>query len=170
MSAASNPYPAKTPAGRALRVDEAVVRNVLKVNPTLRKGRTTVEVKRALEAGEAFSAHQPLPGPKSAQDCAAPLVGSAGQLSDAFSLFLSGRMQRLDVALGTVAERRRQLEAEEEALRKEAIEQLVTFASMLDSNLLRTHGAAALGAHRDLLERFGLEVETVLNRTCGAAQ
>ncbi|MEO1174953.1 MAG: hypothetical protein AAFX94_23300, partial [Myxococcota bacterium] len=46
------------PAG-AVKVDEQVVRNVLKVNPELRDGRTTFQVKKALERGEGLTPAAP---------------------------------------------------------------------------------------------------------------
>jgi hypothetical protein len=49
-------HDARRPSG--VKVDEQVVRKILKVNPALRAGRTTGQVKQSLERGEPLVKHE----------------------------------------------------------------------------------------------------------------
>ncbi|MEL6547785.1 MAG: hypothetical protein AAFQ82_24380 [Myxococcota bacterium] len=157
-----NPAPTDEPQAPSVTVDEQVVRNVLKVNPELRDGRTTFQVKKALERGEALHTGGAQPesqpeastGPKSGEQ--------ARQLAETLDFFLSSKGRELNGALEEIDARRRMLDSEEKALRQETLNTLVDFLSMLDAGALALHGKSALQAHREILSRVGVSAEELL--------
>jgi hypothetical protein len=132
-------------------VDEKVVRKILQVNPTLRQGRTTAQVKKALERGEPAVPAGAAKGPV-----------AAGELEDAMGFFLRGKSERLRDGLAGIAARRRALEQEEAELRTQLREQLAAFVSLLDAAAVDTHGARVLAKHHDFLGALSLTPASVL--------
>ncbi len=156
----------ESPSG--VKVDEQVVRNVLKVNPDLRDGRTTFQVKKALESGESLSASAARPkGEASPAPAAAPASvrsDQARQLAETLDFFMTSKGRELTGTLDEIAARRRLLDEEEKRARDDMRQKLVDFLLMLDTGVLALHGKDALQAHRELLSRIGLSATELLDR------
>jgi hypothetical protein len=137
------------PSSTKTKVDEKVVRTLLRVNPDLRRGRTTGQIKRALEAGEslAFGVVNKSAG--------RPAVLSS-ELADTIGFFLRGKAERLRADLESIAARRRALDEEAARLGHDTREQLARFVGLLDGREVDEKGPAALAEHRDLLKAVGL--------------
>ncbi len=136
-------------------VDEKVVRKMLKVNPDLRKGRTTAQVKRALESGEAVGG-----APEAKAASAAPQGQS--ELEDTLGFFLRGKADKLRDDLAAIEHKRRALAEEEARLKAQLREQLAGFLSLLDAKAVDAKGAAALAKHAELLKVVGLTPQQLL--------
>ncbi len=134
-------------------VDEKVVRKILQVNPDLRQGRTTLQVKKSLERGEPVQP-PPAPIPQARQ--------GASELADSLGFFLRGKAERLRERLTQISARRQALDAEEAQLRQDLAHEVGSFVALLDAQLVETHGAAALATHADLLAVAGLSPARVL--------
>ncbi|MEE8408259.1 MAG: hypothetical protein V3T05_01515 [Myxococcota bacterium] len=154
-----------------VKVDEQVVRKMLKVNPDMRQGRTTFQVKKSLERGE------PIGTASSSEPAAAPAVqsgpasaaqsGSGKELQDTIDFFVRGKTAALDEKLDAVSARRQALDDEEKTLRDEMAKQLVSFVSLLDDKTVATHGRSALAKHSALLAKVGLDVALLLGKAKG---
>jgi len=140
-----------------VKVDEKVVRKMLQVNPAMRAGRTTFQVKRDLEGGQAVttaSERATTAAPRAAS-AAAPASGRT-ELDETLGFFLRGKEESFNQRLDELAARRRELESEEHAVRQALAAELAKFVSMLDDKVVALHGVAALSHHKSLLERLGV--------------
>lgn len=183
------PPPMNTPTKRdepdtGMRVDEQVVRRVLKVNPDLREGRTTLQVKKALERGESLhggasgggasgSSSGSGLGRQAASSASAARPSnavSARQLSETLDFFMTSKGRELSGQLDEIAARRQTLEEEERQLRAEVRQKLIDFVAMLDAGVLALHGREALQAHRELLARVGMTASELLNAVKGGSR
>ncbi|MEM6533431.1 MAG: hypothetical protein AAF654_12465 [Myxococcota bacterium] len=145
----------------AVKVDEQVVRNVLKVNPNLRDGRTTFQVKKALERGEGLTpGTNPTPA---SQNSPTSSSDQARQLGETLDFFMTTKQRELTTKLDEIAERRRLLDEEEQGLRGDMKQKLVDFACMLDAGILAIHGKEALAPHRELLAKLGITSTELLD-------
>lgn len=141
-------------------VDEQVVRKMLKVNPELRKGRTTFQVKKALEKGEPVGGDE-----RAAPEAPANEKRSDGhELAETVDFFVSGKATKLDATLADIDARRRALEAEEQRARAEMAEQVVSFVALLDDGAIAAHGKKALSRHADFLAQLGLTPASLLDK------
>lgn len=160
-----NPSPVRGDGGSRIKVDEQVVRNMLRVNPALRLGRTTFQVKSALERGEPVGVTAKTVAPSQE----APVIGTgasaSGELRDAVSFFLRGKLEQLRAQLAEIEAQRRQLAAREQEARSAAREQVLTFAGLLDVQAVAHQGAAAFGEHAASLAMIGLTPTELLAGT-----
>lgn len=152
-----------------LTVDEKVVRKMLQVNPALRDGRTTAQVKRDIESGQAVPAAGRRPTGAPSMDAPSPASsatpatnGPRGELDETLGLFMRGKAMDLQGRLDDIAGRRKQLEVEEQQVRATFCDELARFVAMLDPTVVATHGVAALSRHKAVLERFGVTPAEVL--------
>ncbi|MEK7705298.1 MAG: hypothetical protein AAB426_10090 [Myxococcota bacterium] len=162
------PLEVATPAAQPTpTVDEQVVRKMLKVNPDMRKGRTTQQVKRALERGEAI-------GGAPAQPATSVLAASdpARELAETLGFFLRGKTEALRRALADIDARRRELVAQEQRERAMRRAEIVAFVHLLDRDAIARHGATALGGHAALLGELGVTPRELLEdvRRSGGAK
>lgn len=143
-------------------VDENVVRKMLKVNPALRQGRTTGQVKKSFERGE------PLLGKSGSVPASPTTTGRATQpagtseLRDTVTFFLRGKLEGLSAKEAEIEERRKALDAELDAAKSTLREQVKAFFALLDQSALAQHGAAALAEHTQGLKRVGLDPVTLV--------
>ncbi|MBI3178409.1 MAG: hypothetical protein HYZ27_02035 [Deltaproteobacteria bacterium] len=149
------PPPMETPAEAKpkVTVDEQVVRKMLKVNPELRKGRTTYQVKKSLEQGAPVAQSPAEAAPGSATP---PTSDASGQLQDAVDFFVRGKMGELKSKRAEILARRKALDADEQQLAATYREQVVSFVSLLDASTVERHGRAALAKHAEFLGEVGL--------------
>jgi hypothetical protein len=152
---------ASKPAGPKVTVDENVVRKMLKVNPTLRQGRTTSQVKKSLERGETLTGQPATDSAKPAAS-ASPLPPGAGELRDTMTFFLRGKLDAFTAKEAEIEERRRALEAELESTRATLRGQVQTFLGLLDQQTLAKHGPAALAEHAKALSKLGLDTNALV--------
>ncbi|OGQ90037.1 MAG: hypothetical protein A2289_13645 [Deltaproteobacteria bacterium RIFOXYA12_FULL_58_15] len=160
------------PAGaKKLIVDEQVVRKMLQVNPALRKGRTTFQVKKAIERGDGLTredsrtATSEAPrtfGQADARDVAPR--SDAQELVETIDFFVRGKADKLKAGLDEIDARRRQLDAEEAQVRAKHCDQLISFFSLLDDGAVALNGKKALAKHSDFLAKVGLTSSTLLER------
>lgn len=126
-----------------VRVDEQVVRKILKVNPALRAGRTTAQVKGSLERGE------PLVVPTQAAPAQAPAGATsrdtAQQLRETIAFFLGGKAEALAATKSSLRE------------------QVLSFVSLLDRRALDAHGLSILAEHSAVLRELGLDPRNLIN-------
>lgn len=156
------------PKKSKVRLDEQVVRRVLEVNPNLRDGRTTLQVKKALESGQSLgrSPERATPAPEGGRR--APLrESSSRQLGETLDFFLTREGRELASRFEELAARKRSLEDEERALQRDARQRLVDFIAMLDPAVLARHGQDALEPHRQLLNTIGLSSAELLSAVKG---
>lgn len=159
-------------AAPKVKVDEQIVRKMLKVNPDMRKGRTTFQVKKALERGDPIgAASSPEAAPAQAVASATgsmPAAGGLGkELQDTIDFFVRGKTAALDEKLDDVSVRRKALDDEEKSLCDEMAKQLVSFVSLLDEKAIAAHGRAALAKHGAFLAKVGLDVASLLGKAKG---
>ncbi len=142
------------PPSSKVRLDEKVVRKALQVNPALRAGRTTGQVKRDLEAGQAVRT----------EPSAAPVASgsSKSELDDTLGFFIRGKSEALASRLGEIAERKKALDAEEAAAKKELRDQLASFVALLDEATVAMHGVGALSKHKDFLAKLDVTPASLL--------
>lgn len=155
------------PVGPRLCVDERIVRKILRVNPAMRQGRTTGEVKEALDNGESLlrpvDQRTILPGLKAADLCSPAGAEPPNRyFEDALAFFLSGQKQHLNTILDDISERRAALEAEEQQAKATARSRVLAFVSMLDATLISSHIATALASQTDFLAQLVLSPGQIL--------
>lgn len=158
---AMNPGPKADTQESKVKVDEQVVRKMLKVNPALRAGRTTGQVKKALESGEPLIKRREVvevtPAKAVADD-------TAVQLRDTIRFFVSGKADAYAATRQSIEERRRALDAELVAARAALREQIVSFVKLLDRGTVAANEAALTAAFADqaaLLRELGLDVKAI---------
>ena len=153
-------------------VDENVVRKMLKVNPTLRQGRTTSQVKRSIERGDTLTGKPALGAPEasnasgvgpSSSTGGASLPAGASELRDTMTFFLRGKLDGLSAKEVEIQERRKALDAELDAARVTVRQQVTAFLGLLDQETLAKHGPAALAEHAKALAKLGLDTNTVVD-------
>jgi hypothetical protein len=145
-------------------VDENVVRKMLKVNPTLRQGRTTSQVKKSLERGDSLmGATVPAASTAKAQR-GAPLPAGAAELRDTMTFFVHGKLECLSAKEAEVEERRKALDAELESARASVRQQVTAFLGLLDQETLAKHGPTALAEHAKSLAKLGLDTTTLVDQ------
>lgn len=167
------------PRGEAspkVTVDEKVVRKMLQVNPELRDGRTTFQVKRDMEQGQvvrtdgrrssgSVTSRNAPPGSPLAS---APSGGTRQELDETLSFFIKSKRDALEKRLGELAAQRQALEQEEKTIRDSFAGDLAKFLAMLDPTIVAMHGVRALSAHQELLGLVGVTpsqlLETVRKR------
>ncbi|MBI5511678.1 MAG: hypothetical protein HY903_23220 [Deltaproteobacteria bacterium] len=137
-------------------VDEKVVRKMLAVNPSMRKGRTTFQVKKALERGESVAATDKSEVVATGASAHKPTAKPGAELQDAIDFFLNGKAKRLAEAEAELAAKRQALDAEAVRMRQELQEQVRSFISLLDLQTVAATGKAALGKHVDFLKAIDL--------------
>ncbi len=143
-----------------VKVDEQVVRKILKVNPALRAGRTTAQVKKSLERGEPL-AQQPVLAPTRASS---PAGDTATQLRDTIRFFLSGKSEAFTAKSQDIEARKKALDAELTATRATLREQVVGFVKLLDPGALDANEAAMAAAFAEqsaLLRELGLDAKII---------
>ena len=148
-------------------VDEQVVRKMLKVNPDMRKGRTTFQVKKALEGGESIGATDRAaqdPAAASAEAPAGTPARAGSELQETVDFFVTGKADKLRARLAEIDVRRHELEAEEQQARAELAEQVVAFLALLDENAVAAHGKRALSRHTEFLAQVGLTPASLLEK------
>ena len=140
------------------KVDEKVVRKMLQVNPGMRQGRSTMQVKKALEQGAVISVKDGASAAPAAtgKDARPHAAGVAGELDDTVGFFLRGKAEAFRAALGDFLARRRALDEEEARTKKQLREQIGGFVSLLDAKAVEAHGAATLAKHGELLRLLGV--------------
>jgi hypothetical protein len=148
------------PGTPKVTVDENVVRKMLKVNPTLRQGRTTSQVKKSLERGETLTGQATA---ESVKAPGAPLPAGAGELRDTMTFFLRGKIDAFSAKEAEIEERRKAMDAELEAARLTVRQHVQTFLGLLDQETLAKHGPAALAEHAKSLAKIGLDASSVVD-------
>jgi len=151
------PPPMKSAEVTKVTIDERVVRKMLRVNPELRRGRTTFQVKRALEQGEPLRGDDESAGAQEARP-------AGSELKEAVGFFVSGKADKLRAKLADIDLRRRALEAEEQRVRVDMGEQVVAFVGLLDDGTVAVHGNRVLSSHADFLAQVGLTPAALLNK------
>jgi len=143
-----------------VRVDEKVVRKMLQVNPGMRKGRTTVQVKKALEQGSALGSVDS----NSDRDNARPGGPSAAhEFEETVGYFVRGKGAELRAKLADLETKRRGLDDEERALKQALRDQVMAFVAMLDAQAVATFGSGALAKHAEALRALGTSPADVLD-------
>lgn len=142
-------------------LDEKVVRKILQINPAMRDGRTTFQVKKDMEAGQSVRT-----GPEAV---AAPVTppaagGTRSELDDTIGFFMRGKGKELGEKLGDLGARRAALEEEERAVRAQFTADVAAFLAMLDPKIVAMHAVTALSKHKDLLGKVGLTPAAVLEQ------
>lgn len=161
------------PPTTRVTVDEKVVRKLLAVNPAMRQGRTTFQVKRALERGEALSVTAATaPGTDTAIAAAgertAPrttrqsLADRRREVEETLDFFLRGKAERFAHRRAELEGQRRALAEAEAHARAEVAAQLTAFVALLDEASLALVGRSALTAHTAFLEEVGLTIHALL--------
>ena len=184
MKQPASPESAKPDSTPKVTVDENVVRKMLKVNPTLRQGRTTSQVKKSLERGEAIttkasandasgsgtssdatsasSARNAASSTASARN-SAKLPSGAAELRDTVTFFLRSKLEALTTKESDIAARRAALDAELAATQSTMRDQVRSFLALLDQSTLAQHGPAALADHTKDLARIGLDAKSLID-------
>jgi len=145
-------------------VDEKVVRKMLAVNPAMRRGRTTQQVKRAFETGEGVDTKTETT-PAQTTPASGAVVGSAGrELDDTIGFFVRGKADVLKAQLEELAARRKAIEAEEKQAKMTMREQMVAFLALLDGKEVDAHGPAALAKHAAFLAQLELTPTALLDQ------
>jgi len=147
-----------------LSVDERVVRKMLKVNPDMRKGRTTFQVKKALEGGEAVGAKQATPATTGSPPAAPAGKSTSTELQETIDFFVRGKSERLQALLNEVAEQRKSVDQHEQQGKAELAQQLQSFIKLLDEKAVATHGRSALAKHASFLKQLGLTPADLLRK------
>lgn len=140
-------------AAGAKRVDVHVVRTVLQMNPAVRAGRTTGEIKKALERGEPL-----VPAHTSAARAAVStgaLQRSTG--AEALTLFARDRLVALDQELEAIERERVRLDQREAGLRDVARGAICGFVTLLEP-AARDEAVHALRALAPELEKRGVSL------------
>jgi hypothetical protein len=145
-----------------IAVDEKVVRKMLEVNPALRQGRTTQQIKRAVEQGAPLVAAEPAPPAYRPEERLGGSTELGAGLDDAVGFFLAGKADGLRAALDEIAARRRALDDEERRVKEQLRDQVVAFIALLDGKAVQARGEAALGKHRELLGQLGVRPAELL--------
>jgi hypothetical protein len=138
-----------------VRLDEKVVRKMLQVNPAMRGGRTTAQVKRDLEGGGGAVVEKPA--------SAVPVTSTKAELDDALAFFIRGKAEKLSAELAAVAEKKKALDEEEAAAKRVVKEQLASFIALLDEGAVAMHGVTALSKHKELLAKLDLTPAALLD-------
>ncbi|MCK5689843.1 hypothetical protein KAI87_11265 [Myxococcota bacterium] len=146
---------------RKTQIDEAVVRKMLRVNPAIRAGRSTMEVKVALEGGASLIS-QAAPQTIQPNFLATHSAESGHELHDALNFFVSNKERRFVAALDELEAKRRQLDESLRILKGRAAGEVVAFLALLDADTLHRDGAAALAPHTEYLNLLGTSVESIL--------
>lgn len=167
------PPPMKSPAppesakkdSPKVTVDENVVRKMLKVNPTLRQGRTTHQVKKSLERGDSLMGESAkgsagVSSPEPARP--ANLPSGAAELRDAVGFFLRSKLDALNAREADIEARRKALADELEAARAALRDQVQSFLGLLDQSALAQHGPAALAEHAKALSKVGFDTAAAI--------
>ncbi len=150
----------KTPK---VTLDEKVVRKMLQINPAMRDGRTTFQVKKDMEGGQAVRVDKEAPVSSSATPTATPAVsGTKSDLDETIGFFMKGKGAEVQEQLSDLGARRAALEAQEQDLRAQFTADVAKFLSMLDPKIVAMHGVTALSLHKDLLTQLGLTPAAVL--------
>jgi hypothetical protein len=146
-----------------LMVDEKVVRKMLLVNPSLRRGRTTFQVKKALERGERVAVADLAVDATPTACTAAPVAGRGGrELEETIAFFVRGKTERWQERPAELAQRRRDLDEAEQRAKVELRQQLASFVALLDDQALALSGRTALAKHAGLLSELGTTVDELL--------
>ena len=169
MKPAADKQTSSKTATPRVTVDENVVRKMLKVNPTLRQGRTTSQVKRSIERGDTLTGKPALGAPEAlvtkptGSISGASLPAGASELRDTMTFFLRGKLDGLSAKEAEIEERRKALNAELDAARVTVRQQVTAFLSLLDQETLARHGPAALAEHAKALAKLGLDTNTLVD-------
>jgi hypothetical protein len=146
-------------------VDEKVVRKMLAVNPSLRKGRTTQQVKRALERGETVGGTTRNASPTSIPTATVAAAGSMRhELGETVSFFIRGKAEALTAQLDDLVARKRALEDEEARAKGLVGEQIVAFLALLGPGAVDQYGSAALAPHHKFFASLGLTAAGLLEQ------
>lgn len=148
-----------TPADKAKpKVDEQVVRKMLKVNPAMRNGRTTQQVKRALERGESLVAPEnpEVPTPAASND-------PARELEHTLAFFLRSKAEALGRTLADLEAQRCKLVLQEQRERAMRRAEIIAFVALLDRDTVARHGAHALATQSAALATLGLTTGELLD-------
>ena len=142
-----------------VKVDDQVVRKMLKVNPGLRAGRTTGQVKRDLESG------QPLVKREAAKPAdVTPASDTAAQLRDTIRFFLSGKADAFARTREDIDARRKALDEELASQRAALREQVLSFVKLLDRGTVEANEAALAAAFAEqsaLMRELGLDSKII---------
>lgn len=154
-------------ASPKVTLDEGVVRKMLQVNPELRDGRTTFQVKKDMEGGQSVATDgrratgevRRSTGPQSAPPTPST---SKSELDDTVGFFMKGRTAELSEKLAALRAQRTALEEQERAVRDAFKTDLAKFVGMLDPQVVAMHGVSALSKHKAILDQVGLTPAQVL--------
>lgn len=166
MKATSSAKQDGTPSDKGqakVTVDENVVRKMLKVNPALRQGRTTSQVKKSFERGEPLMSKAGTPAATATEQPRGALPAGASELRDTVSFFLRSKLEALGTKEAEIEARRKALDAELEAAKSTLRDQVKSFLGLLDQSALAQHGAAALAEHTQSLKRVGLDANSLID-------
>ena len=156
----------KVEAASKVTVDEKVVRKMLAVNPSMRKGRTTFQVKKALERGESIAATESTAAvvvPTTALSSANPASDIRRELAETIGFFVRGKKERWQAKLADLAAQRHAVNEAQEQARTELSGQLISFVVLLDSEALASAGRGALAEHAEFLGELGLTAASLLD-------
>lgn len=152
------PPPMRQAATARVVVDEAVVGQVLQINPSLARGRTVREVKEALERGEGLT------GDSQSVVGASPVVSlnAADSFNRSFEFFIAGKAAAAQNALRVIADQRAALDAQEKQLKKDLAGEIQSFLGLLDKQLVATCAEKILGRYAEFLKLLGHTAQSVL--------
>ncbi len=136
-------------------VDEQMVRKMLVINPSMRAGRTTFQVKRDIENGGAVvpSAH-----PKDAPQVD-DFEAAEENLSQTLDFFINTKLNKARTTLRDIEERRRALDAEAQNTKQGVINDLAQFLGLLDQAVVQQQGRQALAQHVQDFKAAGIELD-----------
>ena len=144
-----------------VKVDEQVVRKMLKVNPGLRAGRTTAQVKTSLERGEPLVNRA---AQAKAEGSWAPPRDTPSQLRDTLRFFLSGKADAFTTKRQDIDAKKKALDDELAGARASLREQIIGFAKLLDRDTVlanETALATAFAEQGGLLRELGLDAKVI---------
>lgn len=147
-----------------VKVDEKVVRKILTINPGLRKGRTTFEVKKALERGESLAADRRAALPLGVGKQPPPTTAAARDLEQAIALFMRSKADGFTQALQELQLQRQALNRAEAEARAALAEQLVAFVRLLDPKALTSAGRSVFLPFQDFLSQVNLTPAQLFER------
>ena len=150
------PSTVRSRAPQRIVVDERVVQKVLEMNPSLRRGRSTQQIKEALERGERLTGD-------TGQRCDGP-TDRGGALAHAIDAFIANKRQELAARVQTLEAERRALEVAEATERAKVKGEVLSFLSLLDGPLVSQFGGAALSRHADFLRSLGFNLAPTATR------
>lgn len=146
-----------------VNVNRRTLEAVLRVNPALAGGRSTVEFKDFLENGGSVRlGEQASPNALPASAPVEAVNSQRSEFEQALGFFVRTQTNEAHATLAELEEQKAQIEAAIEATSKQAEAKLRSFVGMLDPMNVAAFGTQALGAHAAELHAVGINPTNIL--------